>query len=294
RAEAMRTMWLRRVLMLLITVALLGLTVRIVGIQALLEGGRVVTPLTILASLGLGLLATAGQAMRFSLLLKQSGTHVTPRRALADCYSASLLNMILPGGLGGDMARVAAYRNSGPRRWLSPLTVVGAERLSATTLLFATATFTLLPVASRFAWIAAAVAAATCVLSILGMRGMAASTIGIVWLTAAVTIGSFLGLYLTAMAALGGPVIPALAVVGLAAMSIPLGVGGWGVREVSVSILAGSLASSVEWAVTSSTGYGLLATISTLPGAITLVVRLVGRRHYSGESPPRSHRSQAR
>lgn len=40
----MRTMWLRRVLMLLITVALLGLTVRIVGIQALLEGGRVVTP----------------------------------------------------------------------------------------------------------------------------------------------------------------------------------------------------------------------------------------------------------
>lgn len=290
----MRTMWLRRVLMLLITVALLGLTVRIVGIQALLEGGRVVTPLTILASLGLGLLATAGQAMRFSLLLKQSGTHVTPRRALADCYSASLLNMILPGGLGGDMARVAAYRNSGPRRWLSPLTVVGAERLSATTLLFATATFTLLPVASRFAWIAAAVAAATCVLSILGMRGMAASTIGIVWLTAAVTIGSFLGLYLTAMAALGGPVIPALAVVGLAAMSIPLGVGGWGVREVSVSILAGSLASSVEWAVTSSTGYGLLATISTLPGAITFVVRLVGRRHDSGESPPRSHRSQAR
>ena len=77
--------------------------------------------------------------------------------------------------------------------------------------------------------------------------------------------------------------IPALAVVGLAAMSIPLGVGGWGVREVSVSILAGSLASSVEWAVTSSAGYGLLAAISTLPGAITLMVRL-WRRHQEKRS----------
>lgn len=290
----MSSMWVRRVLMLLITVILLALTVRIVGVQALLDGGRVVTPVTVLAALGLGLLATVAQSMRFSLLLKQSGTHVTRRRALADCYSASLLNMIMPGGLGGDLARVAAYRDTGERRWLSPLSIVGAERLSATTLLFATATFTLIPVAPHFAWIAAAVAAVTGVLSILGMRGMSASTIGLVWLTAAVTTGSFLGLYLIAMLTLNGPVIPGLAVVGLAAMSIPLGVGGWGVREISVSILAGSLASSVEWAVTSSTGYGLLAVISTLPGAITLVARLWGRRHDSGESPALRHRSPAR
>ena len=47
----MKRMWVRRVLMLLITIALLVLVVRIVGVQALLEGGRVVTPLTILAAL---------------------------------------------------------------------------------------------------------------------------------------------------------------------------------------------------------------------------------------------------
>lgn len=290
----MRKMWVRRVLMLLITIALLVLTVRIVGVQALLEGGRVVTPLTVLAALGLGLLATGAQAIRFSLLLKQAGTQVTGRRALADCYSAGLLNTILPGGLSGDLARVAVYRDTGPRRWLSPLTVVGAERLSATTLLFITATFALIPVAPAFAWVAAAVAVVTGVLSVLGMRGMSASTIGVVWLSAAVTIGSFLALYLIAMLALGGPVIPALAVVGLAAMSIPLGVGGWGVREVSVSILAGSLASSVEWAVTSSTGYGLLAAISTLPGAITLIVRLWKRHHDGGQDPLQLRRAPVR
>lgn len=287
-------MWVRRVLMLLITVALLALVVRIVGVQALLEGGQVVTPATVLAALGLGLLATFAQALRFSLLLKQSGPPVSWRRALADCYSAGLLNMVLPGGLGGDLARVAAYRNAGARRWLSPLSVVGAERLSATTVLFTTAAVTLIPVAPSFSWTAAAVAAVTGVLSVLGMRGMSAATIGLVWLTAGVTIGSFFGLYLIAMLTLGGPVIPALAVVGLAAMSIPLGVGGWGVREVSVSVLAGSLASSVEWAVTSSTGYGLLAVISTLPGAITLVIRLWGRHHDGNQGPVRSHGSPAR
>ncbi|MGO2863578.1 MAG: hypothetical protein ACTIC1_20635, partial [Brevibacterium sp.] len=60
---------MRRALMLLITIGLLVLTVRIVGVQALLEGGQVVTPMTVLAALVLGLLATTAQAMRFSLLL---------------------------------------------------------------------------------------------------------------------------------------------------------------------------------------------------------------------------------
>lgn len=290
----MMKMWVRRVLMLLITIALLALTVRIVGVQALLEGGQVLTPLTILAALGCGLLATAAQALRFSLLLKRSGTQVTWCRALADCYSSSLLNMILPGGLSGDLARVAAYRDTGRRRWLSPLTVVGAERLSATTLLFAAATVFLVPVAAHFAWIAAAVAVVTGVLSILGMRRMRVRTVAIVWLTAAVTIGSFLTLYLITMLALGGPAVPALAIVGLASMSIPLGVGGWGVREVSVGLLAASLASTVEWAVTSSTGYGLLATVSTLPGAITFSVSLWKRHHGGGQDPARSDRSPAR
>ena len=40
-----------------------------------------------------------------------------------------------------------------------------------------------------------------------------------------------LALYLIGDLALGGPVIPALAVVGLAAISIPLGVGGFGARS---------------------------------------------------------------
>lgn len=281
----MKTMWVRRVFVLATTLILLALVMRFVGAKALLAGGQVLTPFTVLAGLGLGLLATGAQAMRFALLLRQSGTHVTFRRALADCYSATLLNMTVPGGLGGDLARVAAYRNTGRRRWLSPLTVVGAERLSGTTVLFTAAALILIPAAPHYAWIAVAIAVVTGVLTILGTRGMKAATTATVWLSAVVTMGSFFGLYLIAMLTLGGPVVPSLAIVGLAAMSIPLGVGGWGVREISVTLLAGSLTSTAEWAVTSSTGYGILAVISTLPGVLTLVIRL-WRRHHEGEQQP--------
>lgn len=290
----MRRMWGRRVLMLIITVALLVLTIRVVGVEVLARGGQALTPVTILAALGCGLAATAAQALRFSLLLTQSGTRVTGRRTLADCYSASWLNMVLPGGLGGDLARVAAYRNTGSRRWLSSLTVVGAERLSATTVLFATATVILAPVAPRFAWIAGAVTVVTGIVSILAMRKMRVGIAVLVWAAAAVTIGAFLALYLITMEALGGPVVPALAIVGLAAMSVPLGVGGWGVREVTVGLLAASLGSTAEWAVASSAGYGLLATVSTLPGALTLAVSLWRRHRGVGQAGDWSGRSPAR
>ena len=86
----------------------------------------------------------------------------------------------------------------------------------------------------------------------------------------ALAIVSALVLFIIAMAALEGPVVPVLAVVGLAAMSIPIGVGGWGVRELSVSLIAAGISVSMGTAVTASTGYGLLAMISTLPGIVTV------------------------
>lgn len=264
--------WVKRLMMLAITVGLLALTIRVVGVNALLAGWNVLNAWTILAALGCGLLTTGAQALRWKLLLGLKGTTLTWRRAMADCYSSSLLNMILPGGLSGDLARVAVYRNTGDRKWVSPLSVVGAERLTATTLLFATASVTLVNVSTSVALITSGIALLALLLSLLGMRGISFETALIVWVTAAVSLSSLLILYLIAMFALGGPVIPVLAVVGLASMSIPLGVGGWGVREISVSLLAVSLATTAEWAVSSSTGYGILATVSTLPGAITVML----------------------
>ncbi len=277
---------LTRVLMLVLTLVLLALTVRLVGARALLAGWDVLTPVTIAAALGCGLLATLAQALRWKLLAGERGIRISMGRAVADCWSSSLGNMVLPGGIAGDAARVVVYRGEGARRWWSPATALGAERLTSTTLLFVTTAVILSGVSGLLAAVAAGIAALALLASVACMRGIGARTAVLVWLAAAVTVGAFLVLYLIGMAALGGTVAPAVAAVGLAAMSIPVGVGGWGVREISAGLLAGDLAVTAEWAVTASTGYGLLATISTLPGAVTLLASVL-RRRSSGERPHR-------
>ncbi|WP_264176817.1 lysylphosphatidylglycerol synthase transmembrane domain-containing protein [Agilicoccus flavus] len=256
--------------MLAITVALLALTVRVVGAQALVDGWQVLNVWTVLAALACGFIMTGAQAHRWALLLAHRGTAISWAQALADCYSSSLLNTVLPGGLGGDAARVAVYRHTGAKTWLSPLAAVGTERLSTTTLLFATAALSLIDISGRLALMAAAVSVTTLALSVCGMRGMAWRRSLAIWLSSALGISALFVLFIIAMAALEGPVVPVLAVVGLAAMSIPIGVGGWGVRELSVSLIAAGISVSMGTAVTASTGYGLLAMISTLPGIVTV------------------------
>lgn len=278
--------WLQGVLMFVISAGLLVLTAQLVGIQTLLAGGAVLTPWTVVFALACGLVATGSQAVRWRLLLKVRGTTLSWGRALADCYSSSLVNMILPGGLGGDFARVAVYRNTGQRKWWSPLAAVGAERLSATALLFTTATAALAPVSVPFAAVTGTVAVGALGFSVFGMRKMAVRTALVVWLTAAASLGSLLVLYLMVMVQLGGPAIPVLAVVGLASMSLPIGVGGWGVRELSVSVVAASAATSVHDAVSAATGYGVLAIISVLPGAVTLSGAMLARRRRSHTAQP--------
>src|SRR5690625_6106682 len=102
------------------------------------------------------------------------------------------------------------------------------------------------------------------------MRKMTLRMALVVWLTAAASLGSLLVLYLVVMVQPGGPAIPVLAIVGLASMSLPIGVGGWGVRELSVSVVAARAATSVHDAVSAATGYGVLAIMSALPGSASL------------------------
>lgn len=273
-----RTSWLRRVLMLAVTAVLLVLTARLVGTEALLAGWDVLTPTTIAAALGCGLLVTLAQALRWTLLAREKGIPMRYARAVADCWSSSLGNMVLPGGIAGDAARVAFYRGAGDRRWWSPAAALGAERLSSTTLLLSLSAVILAGISARLAVIAGAVAVLALAAALACMRGMAARTAVLVWGAAAVGVGALLGLYLIGMAVLGGPVAPSAAAVGLASMSVPLGVGGWGVREISVGVLAGELAVTAEWAVTAATAFGLLATTSTLPGAVALLPAALRRR----------------
>lgn len=272
--------------MVLASFALLIVAAWLVGSQALLQGATALTSLTILLALFLGLATTVAQALRWYTLARHRGINVGFRRALVDCYASSFGNMVLPGGLGGDAARVAVYRDGGNKRWTSPLLAIGAERLSATTFLFAAAAFTLSSKSVPLAAAAAGVAVFSLIASWLCMRGLGPGRSLLAWASSAVGVGSLVALYLVAMAALDGPIVPALAVVGLASMSIPLGVGGWGVREISVVALAPVLAVGGEYAVATSTAYGLLATISCLPGLGVLVFTWWRRGRESARDTP--------
>ena len=276
--------WLRRVGTLVVSLLLLATAARLVGSQSLLAGWAALRPETVAVALLLGLVATSAQALRWRILAQHRGIALSFRRALADCYASSLGNMVLPGGLGGDAARVAVYRNHGQQRWASPLLALGAERLSGTTVLFTAAAVALLPRSVPLAAGAGSVAILCCATSIWCMRGLGTKRSVVVWCSSVAGVASLLTLYLVAMAALEGPIVPVLAIAGLGAMSIPLGVGGWGVRELSVGVLASTLAVTEQYAVATSTAYGLLATISCFPGLAVLLVSWLRRQDEPHES----------
>lgn len=262
--------------MIAVTAVLLWLTARAVGTQALLAGGQVFSPLSIAAALLAGLIVALTQAIRWQVLASQQQITLGFRRAWADCYASAFGNMLLPGGLGGDAARVAVYRNRGRRRWWSPLLAVGAERLSATACLFIATAIVLAASAETggalwsVAVIAAVAATVFLATAIVCLRGVPARDQVIVWSSSALSVVTLIALFLLAMAQLGGPNHAPVATVGLASMSLPVGVGGWGVREFSVGALAPALGAPADQAVTAATGYGLLTVVSTLPGAAVL------------------------
>ncbi|WP_431812799.1 lysylphosphatidylglycerol synthase domain-containing protein [Kocuria sp. cx-455] len=272
----MSARWLQRTVLAAVTLLLLGLTAHAVGLQALLAGWRVLSPLTVLAALAAGLIVALTQAVRWKALAAEQQIHLSFRRAWGDCYASAFGNMVLPGGLGGDVARVAVYRHRGRRRWWSPVLAVGAERLSATACLFIVTALVVGASAQQgeAQWPAAVVAAVAAALflaaAIVCLRGVPARRQLIVWSASALSVLTLIGLFLLAMAQLGGPVHAPVATVGLASMSVPVGVGGWGVREFSVGALAPAMGVPAGQAVTAATGYGVLAVVSTLPGAAVL------------------------
>ena len=119
--------WPRRILMGGASLLLITAAAWVAGSQALLRGWAALTPLTVFVALLLGLSTTAAQSVRWYILAMHRGIDVGLPRALADCYTSSFGNMVLPGGLGGDAARVAVYRDGGHKRWTSPLLALGAE-----------------------------------------------------------------------------------------------------------------------------------------------------------------------
>lgn len=269
-----------------VAAGLLVSLVRVFGTAPFAAGLDALTVPSVAAALGLGAIGTAAQAQRWRLVSSGYRMHLPLGGAVGQCYEASFLNAVLPGGLAGDAVRTARQRSAYRTGWLSSIGSVLGERLAGTVIVLLAAAVALVGADWRFAVAAGLGAVLLLVVARPSLRRLPRRSALAVWALSVLGWASYAALFAVSSALTAPDVSPlhvaALAAISLAGMSIPLSVGGWGPRE-GIAALAfmmfgypGSLGLEV------SVGYGLLALVSVLPGAVLLLVlaarALIARR----------------
>lgn len=260
---------------------LLAMLFRVLGTDAVRSAVGILTPATVALALGAGLVATAAQAHRWRLVARSRATPIGFREALGECWASGLVNLLLPGGVTGDAVRVLRRRRRGDS-WPGAGGSVLGERLAGTSVLLAAG---VVPALAVGGWLAAALGLGALAVGTVAWRstsGAPARDRAGVWALSVLAWACYQGLFLLAavrtapqetLANLWGTTV-----LGLAGMSVPVGVGGWGPREgiTTLAAMAHGLPAGTGFAI--SIGYGLLALISALPGAVVLARWLLPRR----------------
>ncbi|WP_053004678.1 lysylphosphatidylglycerol synthase domain-containing protein [Kocuria sp. SM24M-10] len=269
---------------------LLAVLFRTLGTDSARSAVGVLSPLTVVLALLAGLVATAAQAQRWRLVARGRGARFGLREALGECWAAGLVNLLLPGGVTGDAVRVLRRRRRGDT-WPGAGGSVVGERLAGTSVLLAAG---VVPALAVGPWVAAAFGAGALAVGAVAWRatsGSPARDRAAVWSLSVLAWACYQGLFLLA-ALRTAPQAPlpdlwGTTVLGLAGMSVPVGVGGWGPREgiTTLAAMAHGLPAGTGFAI--SLGYGLLALISALPGAVVLARWLLPRRAAAGAARPR-------
>ncbi|WP_336650393.1 lysylphosphatidylglycerol synthase domain-containing protein [Kocuria rosea] len=260
---------------------LLAMLFRVLGTDAVRSAVGILTPATVALALGAGLVATAAQAQRWRLVARSRATSIGFREALGECWASGLVNLLLPGGVTGDAVRVLRRRRRGDS-WPGAGGSVLGERLAGTSVLLAAG---VVPALAVGGWLAAVLGLGALAVGAVAWRSTsgapARDRVG-VWALSVLAWACYQGLFLLAavrtapqetLANLWGTTV-----LGLAGMSVPVGVGGWGPREgiTTLAAMAHGLPAGTGFAI--SIGYGLLALISALPGAVVLAGWLLPRR----------------
>lgn len=270
---------------LLPPLALLLLAHRL-GTQAFRPALGVVAPVPLLGALVFGGLAVAAQAARWRVVMRGVGLSLGRREALAECYRSSALNAVLPGGVAGDVLRAWRQRTGAVRGWEPGAVSVLAERAAGLCVLLAVASVVLAVEATPVSAIAAAVAAGVAwTVTRPALRRLTIRQRAAVWAWSVVALGALLAL--TAVVAVAIPVhvspgvLATLGLLLLAGMAVPVNLGGWGPREAAAALAAVLVGAPPAVGVAVAAGYGLLATVSVVPGFVVLVTATSStvRRH---------------
>lgn len=241
-----------------------------------------------LAVSGLALTAlTFLMARRWQIVANGFAIRIPYRVALREYYIAQMVNLVLPGGVAGDIARALRVRHAGDL--LRAGQSVAADRLIGQMVTFAIlgmalATALLLP--GGIAWPAATwlggvalivVCAAAFALS--WRHGATARFLRRVLhllvaprvLALSLLITALLSVSLYACARATGTIIPpsgwfTIIPLILSAMLVPLSVGGWGWREGAAAALFPLIGATADAGIATGIAYGAMMMIAAMPG----------------------------
>ncbi|WP_461144607.1 lysylphosphatidylglycerol synthase transmembrane domain-containing protein [Salinifilum aidingensis] len=296
----------RAAVRVLVTGGVLALLTWQVGPGAFARGVQVVDVATAGAALALGAASTACNAARWCRVARGLGIRLPLGRAIADYYRAQFLNAALPGGVFGDVHRAVQHGLAGPARGRRVRAVV-LERVAGQVVLLplAVAAVALAPALAelRFGVLITALAAAGGLIGAVAVAALLARTgrraarwrrvlaetladlrelaapgacARIIALSVAALAGH-LALFVVAARAVGiaAPVeqVLPLAVVALVAMSVPVNIGGWGLREGAAAAAFALAGLGAAQGVAVSVAYGVLALVACLPGAGVLLLQ---------------------
>jgi uncharacterized membrane protein YbhN (UPF0104 family) len=304
--------------------AILAVLLWHLGTGPLLDGLRRIDPATVLGALAIGGVTTVSSAWRWRLVARALRVRLPLGPAVADYYRALFLNAALPGGVLGDVHR-AVRHGRGAGDVGRGVRAVVLERAAGQIALAVTGAAVLLtlpsPVRAQARQAAAptalAVAVAGALAVLLALRGsrsapsrrtraarrvLGEARAGLcsrrnapgVALSSAVVLAGHLAMFVVAARVAGCPApVPVLlppAVLALAAMGVPVNVGGFGPREGVTAWAFGAAGLGADTGVAVAVVYGVLGLVAALPGAPALVV---GRRTRTRAASPAGGASPA-
>jgi glycosyltransferase 2 family protein len=282
--------------------AILAVLVWRLGTGPILDGLRSVSAWSLVAAVAITVLTTVCSAWRWSLVARGLGVGVPLPTAIAAYYRSQFLNTALPGGVLGDVHRAVRHgREIGDVG--RGLRAVAWERSAGQVVQVAVALIVLVvlpsPVRSSM-WIVVPVVVAGALGTALLMRALPqrgasrwarfAGAVradvhggllarhawpGVALASVVVVIGhtaTFLIAARTAGSTASLAQLLPLAMLVLLAMAVPTNIGGWGPREGVAAWVFGAAGLGADQGVATTTVYGVMVLVASLPGAAVLFV----------------------
>jgi uncharacterized membrane protein YbhN (UPF0104 family) len=280
-----------------LAIALLAVVVWRLGAGPFLDGIRSVDLPAVGAALAIGLATTVLSAWRWVVVARRLGMPLRVRPAIGDCYQALFLNSVLPAGVLGDVGRAVAHgREVGDVGRSARAVMIEKAAGQVVLVVVGTAVLVAQPAVLRVlgippqVWgplVGLAALGAAAALFVPRLRAAVATLFSDVRRAAGASLAvgglsllalaGYLGMFLVAARTAGATAPVAellpLLVLALFVMGLPVNVGGFGPREATAALAFGAVGLGAAQGLTTAVVYGVLAMVSTLPGALVLLAR---------------------